>query len=107
MTIDLRAINERSILLCDRLIAECERRMTNLEELSEQKLQTLTGIVSKMQRSNATAIRERRALEKDAKAFIKTLTLEEKRDAVVVFFQGMTHEQRLELFAQLRGIVEA
>lgn len=108
MTIDLAAVNERSIAIVDRLIGECERRLGDaeaLETMSITQLQTLTGIVSKMQRSNSTAIRERRALEKDAQAFVEKLTADQKREAVVAFFRSMNHEQRIDMFERLRELV--
>lgn len=105
--IDLRAINERSIVLADRLTAECERRMggdSELREMSEHKLQTLSGIVAKMQRSNVTAIRARLALEKDGKDFMKNMGPAEILEGVTFWFRELaTHEQRMDLFERLKA----
>jgi hypothetical protein len=104
VTPDLADILERSIVLADRFVRECERRMQDIESLSEHQLQTITGIVSKMQRSIATAATTRVRIAQAGKAFDAKLSDAERRNIMVEWVRGMSREQRAGMLERLREL---
>ena len=107
MSLNLAAILERNIALSDVLLSEVARRVGDENErqnLGVKALQELTGIFSKVQRTQNTAINARRALAKDMKAFFDSVSDAQKLEVIVEFYALMSREQRMVLLAQLERV---
>lgn len=104
----LDEITERNLRITALVFAELERRAgdaDSLMKLTDGKLQTLTGFISKMQRSTSTVLGRVQAIRKDARIAAKRMTVAEKREAVVEFFGAQTREIQVDLIQKLMAVL--
>jgi len=109
VTDPLDEITERNLRITSLVFAELERRAGDaaaLATLTDAKLQTLTGYISKMQRSTSTVLGRVQAIRKDARTAAKRMTLAEKAEAIVEFFAAQPHEIQISLLERLNAALE-
>lgn len=93
---------DRSVALAGRLLDEVERRCGDLEHATVRDLQTLSGLVSKLQRALAAIVKEQRALLKDGKARATEMTRGEKLALLIEVFPSLPGDERRDILGKLR-----
>jgi hypothetical protein len=103
--ISLEEITGDSLHLSSLFLSAIKAKMGDagekLEDMSVRDLQIISGLLTKVQRAQATLVKEQRALVKDAVAASKGLSYDQKKDLIVSFVAMMPVEHSKQLRERL------
>lgn len=99
--VDLEDMANESLELSMSFIALIKRKMKmddeDQDKLTTQQLQSLSGLLTKVQRAAATMLKEMRAINKDGKIAAEKLGYDEKRTLVLEWITMMPAEHQSQL----------